>query len=131
MSRRRSYHLEGLDHKAPIPAAARVGNLLFSSAISGKDPSTGTHAPDPAAQIAFVFSHMAALVRDAGGDLDDIVRVTVSLRDREHKGLVDEQWCEMFPDPRDRPARHAVPLERAGKAAVQLEFVAVLSEGVP
>ena len=37
MARRRSIHLEGLRHGAPIPSGAVVGNLVFSSAISGRD----------------------------------------------------------------------------------------------
>ena len=123
-----TYYLPGMEHKAPIPAAAKVGNVVYSSAISGKDESD-EHPESVERQVELAFGHMAELVRLAGGDVGNIVRVTVHLRDRSHKRFVDDAWLTMFPDPADRPARHAVTLERPGKALVQLEFVAVVGEG--
>ncbi len=38
-------------HHAPIPTAVKVGGLLFSSAVGGKDPETGTTPPEPERQI--------------------------------------------------------------------------------
>ena len=127
--RRRSVHLPGVSHKAPIPAGAVVGGVLYSSAINGKDPATGEYPEDAAGQVANAFTNMRALVAAAGGTTDDIVRVTVFLRDRADKPHVDEHWVELFPDPDDRPSRHAVELGREGKSLVQLEIVAVLEEG--
>jgi len=126
MGRRRVIHLPGVEHKAPIPAGVRIGDLLFSSAINGRDPSSGTYPSDARDQVRLAFENMAALVRAGGGDVGDIARVTVFLRNRDDRKHVDEEWLRMFPDPEDRPARHAVPLERAGAALVQLEIVAVL-----
>ena len=37
----RSIHVDGVQHGAPIPMGARVGNMIFSSGIIGADPSTG------------------------------------------------------------------------------------------
>jgi 2-iminobutanoate/2-iminopropanoate deaminase len=126
---RRSIHLPGVTHKAPIPTAAVVGNLLMSSAIGGKDPETGEQPPDAATQVRNAFATMRRLVEGAGGTTADIVKVTVFLRDRADRTYVDEEWLAMFPDPEDRPARHAVALEREGKALVQLEIVAVIGGG--
>ncbi|MDQ3529078.1 MAG: Rid family hydrolase [Actinomycetota bacterium] len=130
-TRRQSLHLDGIGHKAPIPAAARVGDLVVSSGISGKDPATGRLGHDTGAQVEFAFSHMETLLQEAGGGLDSLVRVTVFLRDHADKALVDEAWVSAFPNPNDRPSRHTVPLERGGKANVQLEFIASLSEVCP
>lgn len=125
----RSIHLPGVSHKAPIPAGAVAGNLLFSSGIGGKDPGSGEQPPEAAAQVRNAFAAMRTLVETAGGTVADIVRVTVFLRDRADRTHVDEEWVAMFPDPDHRPARHAVALEREGKALVQLEMVAVLGAG--
>jgi predicted dehydrogenase len=39
--RPRSIEVEGVSHgAAPIPMGARVGNMIFSSGIMGKDPAT-------------------------------------------------------------------------------------------
>jgi 2-iminobutanoate/2-iminopropanoate deaminase len=118
--------LPGAGHKAPIPAGVRIGGLFFSSAINGKDPATGDYPPTAAEQARLAFANMATLVRAAGGDVADIAHMTVFLQNRDDKKHVDEQWLEMFPDPADRPARHAVTVERAGKMLIQLEIVAVI-----
>ena len=39
--KRSSVHVEGVEHGAPIPMGARVGNMLFSSGIICIDPDTG------------------------------------------------------------------------------------------
>lgn len=128
MGKRQVIHLEGAEHKAPIPAAVRIGNMLFSSAIGGRDPETGEYPDDPASQARFAFANMATVVRAAGGDVDDIAHVTVFLKDPDHKKFVNDEWTRMFPDPDDRPARHAVQITRGGAMLLQLEIVAVLDQ---
>lgn len=126
MGRRQVINLPGLEHNAPIPAAVRAGGMLFSSGINGKDPSSGKVPEGAREQAKLAFENMAALVRAGGGDVGDIARVTVFLRDRADRGHVDEEWVRMFPDPEDRPARHTVALDRPGDAVLQLEIVAVI-----
>lgn len=126
MGSRQVIHLPGVRHKAPIPAAVRIGNMVFSSAINGKDPATGKYPPDPAEQARLAFANMATLMSAAGGGIDDIAHVTVFLADRSYKAYVDQEWLAMFPDPENRPARHAVANERGGEMVVQLEIIAVL-----
>jgi 2-iminobutanoate/2-iminopropanoate deaminase len=119
-----------MSHKAPIPAASLVGGLLMSSGIGGRDPETGEYPDDVERQVRFAFDNVRRLLEAAGGTVDDIAKITVFLRDRADRAYVDEAWLEMFPDPSDRPARHALPLERDGKASVQLEVVAVVNGGL-
>lgn len=128
MRKRQVIHIPGVEHKAPIPAGVLIGGMLFSSAINGKDPATGSYPDDAGQQMKFAFANMATLVREAGGDVDDIAHVTVFLQDLADKKHLDEHWLAMFPDPSDRPARHAVKVDRAGSMLVQLEIIAVLSE---
>ena len=45
MTERRSIDVEGYRHTNPIPAASRVGNLLMSGVITGRDPTSGTLPP--------------------------------------------------------------------------------------
>jgi 2-iminobutanoate/2-iminopropanoate deaminase len=126
MPRRQVVALPGAEHKAPIPAGVRIGGMFFSSAINGKDPTTGEYPASPADQARFAFDNMATLLRAAGGDVADVAHMTVFLQNRDDKKYVDEQWLAMFPDPADRPARHAVTVERSGKMLIQLEVVAVI-----
>ena len=47
MSKRRAIYVEGFGHKNPIPAAARVGNIIESGSIRGLDPATGQVVKSP------------------------------------------------------------------------------------
>ena len=107
-SKRRSIHVEGVEHVAPIPMGAVVGNMLFSSAIGGIDPATGQTPPTLEEQCVLAFANMKALVQNAGGTLDDIASVKVYMKDRSRRDAVNRPWLEMFPDAEARPARHAI-----------------------
>jgi 2-iminobutanoate/2-iminopropanoate deaminase len=129
VGKRQVVQLPGVGHKAPIPAGVRIGGMLFSSAIGGRDPETGQYSDQPEEQAKHAFRNMATLVRAAGGDVGDIAHVTVFLKDPAHKKYVDDEWLAMFPDPEDRPARHAMTVDRGGAMLLQLEIVAVLDDG--
>jgi 2-iminobutanoate/2-iminopropanoate deaminase len=125
--RKRSLHLPGIRHSAPIPMGARVRDMIFSSAIMGADPATGTWTSDPKAQVEFAFRNMAALVVAGGGTIREIAEVTVLIAREDVRPYIDPARQQYFPDEDDRPARHIVvgPLRR--DLAVQLKFVAVLA----
>lgn len=124
---KRSIEVPGVTHgNVPIPMGARVGNMIFSSGIAGKDPATDKVPADPAVQAHFAFQNMATLVANGGGTLDDVVRVTVFIKDNSMREHVNKSWLELFPDPHDRPARHTQLLDLAGGMLVQLEIVAVV-----
>ena len=44
MARRKSIHIGEFKHANPIPNASRIGNLLMSGVILGRDPATGAGA---------------------------------------------------------------------------------------
>lgn len=123
---RRSLNVPQVGHKAPIPLGARVGSLICSSGIAGKDPGTGALPADGAAQVANAFANMKALLAAGGAGLGDLVRLSVTLADEALRDAVNTQWLACFPDPDDRPARHihVAPLQHG--MAVQLELLAVV-----
>ena len=125
--KRRSIHVEGIQHGAPIPMGARVGNILFSSGIMGTDPATGTLPEDLDRQCELAFENMKKLVENAGGTLDDIGAVKVWMKDRSQREAVNRPWLKMFPDENNRPARHAIEYDAFPPGVlVQLEIIAVL-----
>lgn len=128
MSHRRSITVEALAHKHPVPNACRIGNLVVSSAVHGVDPATHAQPGDLAGQCANVFANMRAIVEAAGGGTEDIIKVTVYLRDRDNRGPLNTEWLRMFPDPASRPARHAQPLLVDGPSLVQCDFIAVIGK---
>ncbi|MBB2671467.1 UNVERIFIED_ORG: enamine deaminase RidA (YjgF/YER057c/UK114 family) [Rhizobium esperanzae] len=125
-SRRRSVTVEALAHKYPVPNACRIDNLVVSGAIQGLDPETHAMPEDLASQCAHLFANMKAIVEAAGGTIEDIIKMTVYLRDRDNRGPLNAEWVRMFPDPAARPARHAQPLLVEGPSLVQCDFIAVV-----
>ena len=123
---RRSIHIDPVRHAAPIPMAAKVGNLLMTSGILGADPATGEMAEGPEAQARFCFENMRRILSAAGGSLGDVVHVTVFVKDHSYRQAVNVPWLELFPDENDRPARHTLKAELPGTLEVQLEVVAVI-----
>lgn len=122
----RSIDLPGASHNAPIPAGARVGNILCSSAISGKDAATGQLPDDMAQQARHAFANLRALLEAGGATLGDVVKLSVTVRDNAVRDAVNTEWLAAFPDPHDRPARHITvhPLQHG--LWLQLEVMAVI-----
>jgi 2-iminobutanoate/2-iminopropanoate deaminase len=104
----------------------RVGQFVFSSAISGEDPATGATAADPAEQVAQAFRNLRAILDAAGATPADVAKLTVYLRDLAHREHVNRHWLELFPDPHDRPVRHTLKADLQGPTLVQLEFIAIV-----
>lgn len=105
---RKSIYIEGFSHKNPIPAGCRVGPLLESGSVLGTDPATGKVAETIEAQCAFMLANMQRIVEAAGGTTGDIAKVTVWMKNRGDRPALNKPWLEMFPDPANRPARHAI-----------------------
>jgi 2-iminobutanoate/2-iminopropanoate deaminase len=128
MARRRSINIAGFRHKNPIPNASRIGNFLVSGLILGVDPATGAVAPTIEEQCTHMFAHMKAIVEAGGGSTDDILKVTMYLKDRNERTAVNAAWVKMFPDPQTRPARHAQHAHMEGASLVQCDFMAVIDD---
>lgn len=128
MTRRRSIELPGFGHENPIPAASRIGSLLVSGALTGRDPRTREMPASLDEQCANVFGHVRALMDAAGGTTEDIVRLTVHLVDYRDRGGLNREWLAMFPDPGSRPARQVLKADLDGGALIHVDVMAVLAD---
>ncbi len=129
MTGRKSIEIPGFKHGNPIPGASRIGNIMMSSVIAGRDPETGEMPEDLAGQIANVFRHMGAAVEAAGGSPDDIIKVSFWVGDPSTgRAALNDEWVRMFPDEDARPARHTLALDGGGPRLVTCEFTAVLDD---
>jgi enamine deaminase RidA (YjgF/YER057c/UK114 family) len=126
MANRKSLHIKGMEHGAPIPNGAVVGNLIFSSAISGKDAKTGVLSDDPDEQAAAMFRNLSLFMESAGGTPDNIAQMRVYLKDEKYRDHINKSWLKMFPDEHNRPARHSVKTDLRGQVLFQIEVIAVL-----
>lgn len=125
MAARKSIYVEGFSHKNPIPAACRIGNLLFSGSIQGTDPATGKYGATLAEQCALMFAHVRRIVEAAGGDTGNVVKMTVWMRDRSQREPLNREWLKMFPDANSRPARHTMQASLDGEKLIECDFIAV------
>lgn len=115
-----------MQHNAPIPMGVKIGGFLFSSGISGKDPSADRLPDDPARQAELMFTNMRTLLERAGGTLDDVAHVTVYVKDDAYREHLNREWLAAFPDSDDRPARHTLRWDLPGGMLLQCELIAVL-----
>jgi len=125
MARRTSIYVEGFGHKNPIPAACRIGNTLYSGGIQGTDPASGKYGATLEEQCALMFGHVRRIVDGAGGSIEDIIKMTVWMKDRTQRAALNNPWLEMFPDPNARPARHTMNGDLDGEKLVECDFVAI------
>jgi len=128
MGRRESIELPGFGHANPIPAAARIGNLLMSGVLTGRDPATREMPASLDDQCTNVFTHVRALLAAAGGSCDDVVKMTFWLAAHRDRDALNREWVAMFPDPTDRPARQAMAATLDGACLIQCDLVAVLTD---
>ncbi|GAA0911779.1 RidA family protein [Virgisporangium aurantiacum] len=121
-----SVEIEGFAHANPIPAASRIGNLLVSGLLTGRDPATRELPAGLDAQCANVFTHVRALMAAAGASTDDIIKMTFWLADPRDRAALNREWLAMFPDPASRPARQAMAALLDGGVLVQCDLMAML-----
>ncbi len=126
MGKRRSIEIPGLQHDNPIPSASQIGPFLFSGGIFGKDPQSGQTPADIEGQCANMFANIRRIMDAAGGTPDNIIKVTVWLKDLTYRPHVNKEWTAMFPDAHSRPARHTFSHNLPGANLVQCEIIAVL-----
>jgi 2-iminobutanoate/2-iminopropanoate deaminase len=125
---RSNHEIPGHGHHDPIPMGARIGDLYASSGISGVDPS-GPSRIEPvegaAGQAHFGLRNMCALVEQGGLSADDVGHVTVLVQDYADLPAIDREWCALFPDPANRPARQVLQMGLQRRARAQFHMLAV------
>ena len=107
--------------------AVQTGNLVF---ISGQIPlipeSMEVQPGTVEDNIRLVFDNMKAICLAAGGDLDDIVKLTVLLTDLSDFPTVNSVMAECFTEP--YPARAAYQVSALPKG-VPVEIEAIMQVG--
>ncbi len=113
---------------APIPLACRVGPIVATSGIMGRDLDTGEMPPDAETQARNCFRNLAFVLSEAGLDLGDVVKITAYVKEEAMRDAINAPWLEHYPDAAKRPARHTQTLPLRGAVLVQLDVLAVARE---
>ena len=127
MGKRRSIKIGGQKHGVhPIPSASIKNGMLASSAVYGA-PVKPDEPISMEEQCASLFANMAEICEAASGSLDDIIHVSIKLKDPSDRDALNANWESAFPDPDSRPARHvdATPLDH-GARLIAAEFLAMI-----
>lgn len=107
--------------------AVRAGDTVYLSGQIPLDPKTMKMVDGPFEnQVRRVFDNLRAVCREAGGDFDRVVRVTVYLTDLANFTTVNEVMAGYFAEP--YPARAAIGVASLPKGA-QVEVDAILFLG--
>lgn len=126
MTKRQVIQINGSAHENPIPTAVKIGNMVYTSALMGTDPSSGQMPETVEEEVAQLFTYILEIMEKAGGSSDNIAHLSVSVTDRSYKEIVNKEWLKLFPDPDNRPARHTTVHSLKPGVHVQVEMVAVL-----
>ncbi len=127
MAKRKSINYPGFKHENPIPNASRIGNILMSSIISGRDPETKAMPAELDAQVINIFKQIRLCVEASGGSVEDILKVNFWMKDpATGRKALNGEWSKMFPDEGSRPARHTLSLGANNPNHVTCDFTAVI-----
>ena len=108
----------------PYSQAVRAGDTVYISGQIPLDPKKGeVCSQDFTAQATQVFENLKAVAEASGGDLSDIVKVSLFLTDLSNFPIVNTVMSDYFDEP--YPARAAVGVKALPKN-VQVEAEAIL-----
>ncbi len=127
--RQKSIEIEGHGHNAPLPMACRIGSILATSGVSGKNVKTGEMPNDPDEQTKHAFINMASVLKAGGLDMGDVVKMTVLVADEDFSASINKYWTQSYPDKTKRPARHTLVVPLKGGSRIRLEALAVAKDG--
>jgi reactive intermediate/imine deaminase len=114
----------------PYSQGVRTGYTVFLSGQLGLDPSTGNLVEGIEAQTHQVFKNLRAVVQAGGGELDDIVKLTLMLADLGDFAKVNEIMQSYFRAP--YPARATFQVSALPRGArIEIEGIAILSPADP
>jgi reactive intermediate/imine deaminase len=108
--------------------AVKAGNTVYISGQIPLDPETmEIVSPDIEPQIKQVFKNLSEITQAAGGNLKDIVKLTVYLTDLDHFAKTNEIMATFFEEP--YPARVTVGVSALPKQSlVEVDAIMVISD---
>lgn len=105
--------------------AVSVNGTVYLSGQIPLDPETMQMVDGTREQIDRVFRNLHAVAAAAGGDLSQVVKLTIYLTDLANFPMVNEVMAEYFAEP--YPARAAVGIAALPKGAqIEVEGIMVL-----
>ncbi len=110
----------------PYSQAVEVGNVLFLSGQIGIDPSTGKLKGSFKEQVVQIFKNVEEILKEAGYSKENVVKVTLYLKDLSKFQELNTVYEEFFKDVNPKPARVTVGVKDLPLGAdIEVDVVAV------
>lgn len=111
----------------PYSQAVSIGDFVFASGQIPVDPATGNIDGTTAAEQAErVFKNIKAVLKEAGTDINHVVKATVFLKNMDDFASVNAVYAKAFETSPTLPARSAVQVGKLPKdVMVEIEVIAV------
>lgn len=108
--------------------AVKAGNTVYISGQIPLDPATMEMVTESfEAQAVRVFENLKAIAEEAGGSLNECVKLTILLSDMDFFAQVNEVMSRYFQEP--YPARAAFAVKALPKAAdIEIDAVMVVKD---
>jgi 2-iminobutanoate/2-iminopropanoate deaminase len=111
----------------PYSQAVEFDGTLYCSGQIPVNPQTGEIPETIEAQVHQVLANLRAVIKEAGGDLDDVVKTTIFLTDLSNFVSVNAIYGEYFDEAR-APARSTVQVAALPKGAlIEVDAIAKLN----
>lgn len=108
----------------PYSQAIKAGGLIFTSGQIALKPGGEFVAGGVEAQSRQVLQNLAAILKEAGATLQDVVKTTIFLADMGDFAAVNEIYAAAFGE--HKPARSTVQVAKLPKGAlVEIEIIAL------
>ncbi|HZQ62844.1 MAG TPA: RidA family protein [Casimicrobiaceae bacterium] len=111
----------------PYSQAIRVGDTIYMSGQIGLDPATGNLVDGIENQAHQVLKNLRAVAQAAGGELDDIVKVTLLLTDLGDFNKANEIMASYFKEPYPARATYQVAALPRG-ARIEVDAIMEITE---
>ena len=112
----------------PYSQAIKVGDSIFLSGQIPLDPATMKLVEGEENQIRRVFDNIQAVCKAAGCNLNDIVKLNISLKDLSIFNKVNEIMLDYFEEP--YPARAALQVARLPlDSLIEVEAIIIKEKG--
>ncbi|AMA74526.1 RidA family protein [Aneurinibacillus thermoaerophilus] len=109
----------------PYSQAVKVGNFIYTSGQIPLTPEGELVTGDIVAQTHQVFANLKAVLAAAGATLNNVVKVTVFVKDMNDFATINEIYAEYFGE--HRPARSLVQVARLPKdVSLEIEMIAAV-----
>lgn len=109
----------------PYSQAVKIGPLIFVSGQIALDPVTGLKITGGVhKETERVLENLRAVLAEAGATMDNVVKVTVYLKDLEDFKFMNECYQRYFPE--NPPARSTVQAVVPRNGLVEIDAIAVI-----